>query len=251
MQSIIFPLLISLIAGLSTLIGVIFIYFKIKRENLNKFICFCLSFSISIMILISILDLIPVSFYKISSIFGVGKGTFILFVAFLISYITITTLDFIIKNKEGSEELYKLGILNMIVLILHNFPEGIATFLSSYQNTSLGLKLSLAIMLHNIPEGIAIAVPIYYGTQSKRKAIYATLISGLSEPIGALLAFILLKNYVSDLMISITLIIVAGLMITLSIQQMLPKALRYKENKLIYIGFLLGIIVILVNIFIS
>ncbi len=83
----------------------------------------------------------------------------------------------------------------MIVLILHNLPEGIATFLSSYHNTSLGIKLSIAIMLHNIPEGISIAVPIYYATKNrKKKAIKATLLSGLSEPVGALLAFVFLKK---------------------------------------------------------
>ena len=88
----------------------------------------------------------------------------------------------------------------MIVLIFHNLPEGIATFVSSYHDINLGLKLGLAIMLHNIPEGISIAIPIFYSTKSKIKAFRATLISGLSEPLGALLAFIFFKNYVNDLM---------------------------------------------------
>ena len=135
----------------------------------------------------------------------------------------------------------------MIVLIFHNLPEGIATFVSSYHDINLGLKLGLAIMLHNIPEGISIAIPICYSTKSKIKAFRATLISGLSEPLGALLAFIFFKNYVNDLMISFILIIVAGIMITLSIQEMLPASLKYNENKYIYLGFFIGLLLFGLN----
>lgn len=125
--------------------------------------------------------------------------------------------------------------------------EGIATFLSSYQEMSLGIKLGIAITLHNIPEGISIAVPIYYATRSKYKAFKATFISGVAEPLGALIAFVFLKNYVSEIMISIVLIIVAGLMITLSIQELLPKALTYKENKLLLLGLISGVGVVVIN----
>lgn len=222
MQSIIFPLTLSTLAGLSTLIGAIFIFFKIQDKNLNKFISFCLAFSISVMITISILDLIPTSFFQISNIYGVGKSILILIIAFIISYIVITYLSVRIEKETHSADLYKLGILNMIVLILHN-----------------------------IPEGISIAVPIYYATKNRKKAIKATLLSGLSEPVGALLAFVFLKKYVSDIMISVVLIVVAGLMITLSIQEMLPKALKYKENKYIYLGLIIGTTLVIINVLIS
>lgn len=246
-MDIILPLLVSTFAGLSTLIGALTIFLKIESKSYNKFISFCLAFSIAIMIGISIFDLIPTSFFQVFNVYGFSKTCLLLIVAFIISYILITILSGVINKETTNEDLYKLGILNMIVLILHNLPEGIATFLSSYQDISLGLKLGIAIMLHNIPEGISIAVPIYYSTKSKLKAFKATLISGLSEPLGAILAYIFLKNYVSELMISIVLIVVAGLMITLSIQEMLPKALQYKENKAIYIGLGVGIILILLN----
>ena len=154
----------------------------------------------------------------------------------------------LINKQEQKQDLYKLGILNMIVLILHNLPEGIATFLSSYQSIDLGIKLSVAIMLHNIPEGISIAVPIYYATGSKMEAFKKAFLSGIAEPIGAILAFIFLKNYITDMMISIILVIVAGLMITLAIQELIPKALKYKENKVLYLGLISGIILVLINI---
>ncbi len=248
MNEALIPLLVSTIAGLSTLIGALSIFFKIEKSKYNKFIAFCLAFSISIMIGISVFDLIPESFYQYFSVYGMSKSIILLVVAFLISYIFITLLSMLIRRETKSEDLYRLGILNMIVLILHNLPEGIATFLSSYQDINLGIKLAAAIMLHNIPEGISIAVPIYYSTKNKRLAFRNAFISGMAEPIGAILAFIFLKNYISEMMISIILIIVAGLMITLSIQELLPESLKYKENKALYLGLASGVVLVLLNI---
>ena len=221
-MEIIGPLIISTIAGLSTLIGAIPIFFNIKEKNLNKFISFCLSFSIAIMISISIFDLIPTSFFEIVNFYGIGKTFIILFIAFIVSNIIITFLSSLVEKESKGIDLYKLGILNMIVLILHN-----------------------------LPEGISIAVPIYYATGSRKKAIKSTLISGLSEPLGAILAYVFLKKFVSELMISIVLIVVAGLMITLSIQEMLPRALKYKENKWIYLGLVIGTVLVIINVIIS
>ncbi len=248
MNKIFIPLLISTVAGFSTMLGSLVILFKFKHNQYNKFITFSLSFSIAIMIGISIVDLIPESLFKCIYTYGFMKSLIIMVIAFLISYIIISYLNNLMNKKEIKEDLYKLGILNMLVLILHNLPEGIATFLSSYKDISLGLQLGLAITLHNIPEGIAIAVPIYYAEGSKLKAFKATFISSIAEPLGALLAFLFLKNYVTDLMISIVLLFVAGLMITLSIQEMLPKALEYKEKKWLIIGFSMGLILLILNI---
>ena len=241
------PMLVSTIAGLSTLIGTTTIFFKVDKSKYNKFITFCLAFSIAIMIGISIFDLIPESFFQYFSVYGMSKSIILLIVAFLISYIFITVLSMIIKKETKKEDLYRLGILNMIVLIFHNMPEGIATFLSSYQDLSLGIKLAIAIMLHNIPEGISIAVPIYYWTRNKKLAFRNASISGMAEPLGALLALVFLKNNISEMMISIILIIVAGLMITLSIQELLPESLKYKENKALYLGLASGAVLVLIN----
>ena len=116
----------------------------------------------------------------------------------LIGYLLNTCINKKIAEKGfNSSNLYRVGILSMIALMIHNLPEGILTFLSSSVDIKLGLKLSIAIMLHNIPEGIAIAVPIYYSTGSRGKAVINTLISGLSEPIGALLAYLFLYKYIT------------------------------------------------------
>lgn len=240
--------LISTIAGMSTLLGGIVIFFNIKEDKINNFISLCLSFSIAIMIGISLTDLIPSSFFNILLNYHFPTSIIVILLSFIIGMVSVLIINKLMDNKSNS--LYKLGILSMIALMLHNFPEGIATFIGSVKDVNLGFKLSLAIMLHNIPEGISIAVPIYYATKSKKKALFNTFLSGLAEPLGAFLAFLFLKQYVNDLMISIVLLFVAGIMITLSINEMLPKAISYKENKYIYIGLLLGTILILLNHFI-
>ena len=137
----------------------------------------------------------------------------------------------------------------MLALILHNFPEGIATFMSSYKDMSLGIKLAVAIAFHNIPEGISIAVPIYYATKSKKEALMKTFLSGIAEPIGAIIAYIFLSNYITDSLISIILVLVGGIMITLAIEVILPKTKNYNLKGWLYLGFLIGVILILFNYF--
>ena len=244
-MAIIYSFLLSTIAGMSTMLGSFVIFFNIKDSYINKFITLCLSFSISIMIGISITDLIPVSFFNILLNYNISSTVFISLLSFSLGILIILITNCFFKQNDDS--LYKLGILSMITLMLHNFPEGIATFMGSMQDIELGIKLSISIMLHNIPEGISIAVPLYYSTKSKSKALFHTFLSGFAEPMGALLAFLFLKNYINETMISIVLIFVAGLMITLAINEMLPKVLSYKSNKQIYIGLLFGIILIIIN----
>ena len=245
------PILISTIAGLSTVLGSLVIFKKWERENINKFITFCLSLSLIIMIGISITELIPEASYAILTEYKLAKGIIISLLVFTIGILSVYLINKKIEKSSSSDlDLYRLGVLSMLALMLHNLPEGIVTFLSSYQDMQLGLKISVAIMLHNIPEGISIAVPIYYATGSKKEAVKKTFISGLAEPLGAILAFLFLRNFITDTMIGLILIFVAGLMITLSIHELLPKALNYHENTYILLGFLIGIILLIINHFV-
>ena len=243
-MNILYAMMLSLIAGLSTLIGALFIFFPISKENINKFISFCLAFSVSIMIGISIFDLLTESIILIFNKYNI-LSVLIIFISFVLAYIIIKILDLLLKKYENN--LYKLGILSMITLIMHNLPEGVLTFLSSYMDRTLGLKLTFAIALHNIPEGIAIAVPIYYSTKSKTKALLNTFISGLSEPLGALLAYLFIYRFVNNIVMSIILLIVSFLMITLAIEQLFPQAIKYKENKMVLYGLFIGLIIILIT----
>ncbi len=247
-MQILIPLLISSIAGLSTVLGSLVIFFNISKKNIDKFISFCLSFSLSVMICISVTDLIPHSTAVILSKYNLLKGFIICLISFIIGIISVNIINKRInKLKNNNNNLYKLGILSMLALMIHNLPEGIATFMSAYKDINLGISLGIAILLHNIPEGVSIAVPIYYATHSKWQAIKKTLISGLAEPLGAILAYIFLAKYITNSLISIILLFVAGLMITLAINELLPQALKYKKQKYIIYGLLCGVIIVLLT----
>lgn len=240
-SNIIIPLIISLIAGLASTLGNIFIF--IKPKNINSFIGSSLTFSATIMVLISIFELIPEGFFYLYDKYSLFLSIFSLFLILLISYsINILISKKIKKRVEKGSNLYKIGLLSILALMIHNLPEGILTFLSSTVDLELGLKLALAIMLHNIPEGIAIAVPIYYSTYSYKRAVEGTLISGLSEPLGALLAYLFLYKYISNTMISFILIFVAGIMISISINDIYDEIKNY-SYKSILIGFISGVVV--------
>ncbi len=248
-MEIIGPLLVSTIAGLATVLGALVIFMHFKEKNIEKFIVVSLAFSAAIMIGISITDLIPSSSLVLLQHYGINKGIVYAFIFFILGIFLIKFLNKIMLKVEAKSDLYKLGILNMIVLIIHNFPEGIATFMSSYNDITIGIKLAIAITLHNIPEGISIAVPIYYATNSKKEALKKSLLSGIVEPIGAIIAYLFLSKYITNSLISIILILVGGIMITLAIEVILPKALKYKLNKYLKLGFGLGFILILINYF--
>ena len=241
------PFILSTMAGLSTVLGSFVIFLKWSHKSINKFITFCLSLSLTIMIGISILELIPEASYIILTKFKLVKGILLSLFIFLFSIFTIRFINQKIEKGRGESSLYRLGILSMLTLMLHNLPEGILTFLSSYQNFSLGLHISIAIMLHNIPEGISIAVPIYYATQSKRKAIGMTFLSGIAEPVGAIIACLFLKPFLSPELIGIILLFVGGIMITLAIEELLPKALSYHQEKFLLLGSFVGILILFLN----
>ena len=247
MNNFYYAFLISTIAGLSTMLGCLFIFIKVK--NINRFLSISLSFSAMVMMLISIFDLIPHSFFYLL-LKHKFNGLILSIIVFIIGILLIKFSNYIInKLEEKGSSLYKLGIISAIVLMLHNIPEGIITFLTSSNDLKLGLKVAIAITLHNIPEGICIGVPIYYSTHKVGKAIKTTLISGLSEPLGAILAYLFLYKYINNTILNIIFILVAGIMISLAINDILKESLKFsnKNNKYIYVGFIIGIIFFIIS----
>lgn len=247
MNNVMYAFLVSTLAGLSTLIGCLFIFIKVK--NINRFISTSLSFSAIVMILISIFDLIPNSFFYLLNEYKLF-GIIVAIISFLLGIYLIKISNKLINNlEEKGSSLYKLGIISAIVLVMHNIPEGIITFLTSETNFKLGIKIAMAITLHNIPEGICIAVPIYYSTKRVGKAISTTLISGLTEPLGALLTYLFLYKYITNDILNIIFIIVAGIMISLAINEILKESIKYSEknNEYIYTGIIIGIIFFIIT----
>lgn len=238
-------LILSLGAGLSTVLGGLFIFLPFKKENKDKIISLALSFSLVIMIGVSLFDLIPEALAQSHNKILILN---LILPLLGVSFILLKIIYHFLKKIDNN--LYKLGILSMITLMIHNFPEGIITFLSTCLNKRLGIKLSIAIAMHNIPEGIAIAVPIYYATGSKKKALQKTLMSALAEPLGAILAYIFLARFITPFMIAIILIVVAGIMITLAIEDILPESLKYQQRKYLIIGMALGTLFLLISLII-
>ena len=212
MNKSIIPFIITFIAGISTLIGIIPTYINNKYKN--YIIKSSILVSTLMMLLISITSLIPESYKYLNN-----KRQIIIYL--IIGLIIAKYLDKFSESKTDNN-LLKLGILSTITLIIHNIPEGIITYITSVKNINLGIKLSLAIALHNIPEGVIIAVPIYYSTNSRKKALLYTTISGFSETIGAILGKLFLYN-ISNNTLGIILSITAGIMIYISIFELSSK----------------------------
>lgn len=239
--------LLTFIAGFSTMIGTILIFLKVK--NINKFICSSLAFASGVMFVVSITDLIPESLKLLSTKYN-GSIIMIICLLFIILGIIISMLiDYYLPNDIFYEngKLYKVGIISMLAIILHNIPEGIATFIAGTSDTNLAISLTIAIALHNIPEGICIAVPIFYATKNRFKACFFTFISSISEPFGAFIAYLFLSNYVTDSFLGILFAIIAGIMLHISLCELLPTSRKYNYKKNTIMYFCIGSIFMLLK----
>ena len=240
-------LLLSIFAGLSTLLGALIVFF-IKDKN-EKIITFTLSFAAGVMISISFTDLLPGA--QASLVTGLGKTWGIISsVLFLTMGILVAAaIDLFVphgkldpKTEEKPHyDLFRVGFVSMLAMALHNFPEGIATFMAGYNDLSLGISIAVAISLHNIPEGISIAMPIYYSTGSRWQAFKYTFWSGLAEPLGALLAFSVLQPFINDVVLGASFALVAGIMLYISLEELLPSSRQYGHQRLALISTFVGI----------
>lgn len=218
-----YGIVISSIAGIATLVGYLFIYIKADK---NKVISRSLSFASGVMITLSLVDLIPTSINYLK----IGNRCILYSLLF---FVIGFLLCFILNKKINNDDiLYKTGILSMIGIMIHNIPEGIVTYILSTVDMKLGIVLAIAIILHNIPEGISISVPIYYSKNSKKKAFLYTMISGLSEPFGAFLSMIFLYKYISNFLIAILFSLIAGLMIYISVFELIKTSYKYNNSKI-------------------
>ena len=152
-----------------------------------------------------------------------------------------TNLHLFRMGRKGGK-LLRLGILSALVIAVHNFPEGLATFISAMDNVELGASIAFAIALHNIPEGIAVAIPIYYATQRKGRAVgYATL-SGIAEPLGGVLGYLVLRSVLTPSLLACVLALVAGIMVYISLDELLPTAESYGQHHIAIIGVISGMV---------
>lgn len=249
MNSVLYSFVVSGLAGLSTMLGCFCLFF---HKSNQKILVGSLSFAAGVMICVSLTDLLPNAWQLFQNVYWYFPAFLFLALFFVVGVIFSMLIDKYLpespkESGEGHRHLYRIGLISMLAIVLHNIPEGIATFMASSADQKLGLSLALAIALHNIPEGISISSPIYYATGKKGKAFLYTLISGLSEPLGALLAFLFLSPFMNDFIMAILFSFIAGIMIHIATYELLPTSFSYQQKRLSWIFFLIGFLFMFVS----
>ena len=250
---------LTLIAGLSTSIGSGIVLFS--RNFSPRFLAASLGFSAGVMIYISLVELYGEAQEHLESLYGAETGDLYTLLAFFGGIALIALIDYLVPSDENPHEigdlgidkekkkevnnegLMRLGVMSAIAIAIHNFPEGIATFVSAMNDPNLGISIAIAVGIHNIPEGVAVAIPIYYATKSKGKAFWHSTLSGLAEPVGAIVGYFLLSFLFHDSFMGVILAGVAGIMVYISLDELLPTAEKYGEHHPAIIGVIAGMAV--------
>jgi len=250
---------LTLIAGLATGIGSL-LAFMTSTTN-TRFLSFALGFSAGVMIYVSMIEIFVKAKDALTAALGTEIGYWVTVIGFFCGMLLIAAIDHLIPKQGNPHELkkveemnrpkqtvkdrslLKMGTFTALAITIHNFPEGIATFASALQDPALGVAIAVAIAIHNIPEGIAVSVPVYFATESRKKAFRLSFLSGLSEPVGALIAYLILMPFLNDIMFGILFAAVAGIMVFISLDELLPAAKKYDQAHLSIYGVILGMAV--------
>lgn len=258
-EEILFAFGLTLFAGLATGIGSILAFFTSTTNT--KFLSIALGFSAGVMIYVSMIEIFVKAKDALVTAMGAQLGNWATVGGFFGGILLIAVIDKFIPTQSNPHELktvedmnqpakaatdaalLKMGSFTALAIGIHNFPEGIATFTSAIQDPALGVAIAIAIAIHNIPEGIAVSVPVYFATGDKKKAFKLSFLSGLSEPIGALAAYLFLMPFLNDIMFGVIFAAVAGIMVFISLDELLPAAQRYDESHLAIYGLIAGMAV--------
>lgn len=256
-----FALGLTLFAGASTGIGSVMAFFS-KKFN-HKFLAGALGFSAGVMVYVSLVEIFFKAKTSLTGLYGLKTGYWLTVGAFFAGIALIALIDRLVPSYENPHELknleslpleshknhklLRMGLFSALAIGIHNFPEGLATFMGALQDPKLGVSIALAIAIHNIPEGIAVSVPIYYATKSKRKAFSLSFLSGLAEPVGALIGYLILRMFMNDAIFGLVFAGVAGIMVYISLDELLPTAEEYGEHHVAIIGLISGMLVMAVS----
>lgn len=260
--NILFAFLLTLFAGLSTGIGSV-LSFLSKKFN-PKFLAGSLGFSAGVMIYVSLVEIFVKARDSLSLVYGSKIGYLYTVIAFFVGIGFIALIDRLIPSFENPHEisnmkspteskdmkdvkLMRMGVFSALALAIHNLPEGLATFIAALNDPTLGVSIAVAIAIHNIPEGIAVSVPIYYATKSRAKAFWFSFLSGLAEPVGALLGYFILSSIFTDATFGLIFAGVAGIMVYISLDELLPTAEEYGEHHVAITGLIAGMAVMAIS----
>ncbi len=266
-NDILFAFGLTLFAGGATAIGSLIAFFA-KRTN-KKFLSISLGFSAGVMIYVSFIEIFPKSFEAFEVAYGEDKAHLYTVIAFFIGIAIIALIDKLIPEAENPHEiksveqmsgaaplkdnqLLRMGTFSALAIGIHNFPEGMATFTAAMIEPEVAIPIAIAIAIHNIPEGIAISVPIYHATGSRKKAFAYSALSGLAEPIGALFVYIIISSVMdlNETVMGAVFGMVAGVMVYISLDELLPTASKYGNHHTSIWGFILGMLVMAISLII-
>jgi ZIP family zinc transporter len=253
-NNIIVPLLLTLFAGLATVVGSL-IAFLSRRTN-RRLLSFSLGLSAGVMIFVSFVELYAEAQATLTGSIGHKPGMWVTIMSFFGGILLIGIIDKLVPSYENPHEaraleeiksstakdakLMRMGVMTSLAIAIHNFPEGIATFMAAVENPTLGVAIALAIAIHNIPEGIAVSVPVYFATGNRRKAFWISFLSGIAEPVGALIAYLFLMPFMSPFLMGCVFAMVAGIMVFISLDELLPAAHEYGEYHIAIYGLIVG-----------
>ena len=245
-------LLLTLMAGLSTGIGGAVIFFSKALDA--RVLAVSLGLSAGVMIYVSLVELLPGASAALAGVYGAKDGGLTAMLSFFGGILLIAAIDKAIPCAENPHELAcsvrnspkasrtlrRTGLLTALAISVHNFPEGIAAFVAANQSLKLAIPVIFAIAVHNVPEGVAIAMPIYHATGSRRIALRWSLLAGLAEPLGALLAWAVLAPFLGEALFGVLYAAVAGIMVFISLDELLPSARAWGEHHLSMYGLVAG-----------
>lgn len=252
MDNVIFAFLLTLFAGLATGVGSLISVFA--KEKNKSFLGVCLGFSAGVMIYVSFVEIFVKANESLSLAVGEELAPILTALGFFVGIFFIGMIDKFMDRKKAQivenendakvkkKGLLRLGVFTAIAIGIHNFPEGLATFLAALEDPSLGIAIAVAIAIHNIPEGIAVSMPIFYGTGSRKKALVYSFLSGLAEPIGALVGYVVLREFMNDIVFGVVFSSVAGIMVYISLNDLLPSSREYGSQKKSTYGMIVGMI---------
>jgi ZIP family zinc transporter len=250
---------LTLLAGLATGLGSALAFFA-KRTD-TKLLSVMLGFSAGVMLYVSFVEIFFKARRSLSEILGEVSGSWGTAAAFFGGILLIAVIDKLVPSFENPHEphkieelrdprlaakysgLYRMGLMAATAIAIHNLPEGLATFLAALKDPNLGGAIAVAIAMHNIPEGIAVSIPIYYATGSREKAFFYSFLSGLAEPLGALLGYLVLYSFFSEMVFGLAFAGVAGIMVFISLDELLPAADKFGEHHLAIYGLIGGMMV--------
>lgn len=257
-QHVQFALLLTLAAGLSTGIGSML--GLLNRSFSPRLLALSLSFSAGVMIQVSFVEILPKARLALASQLGTRVGYGWSLLAFFVGIAVMALLDQLLPSHamvlpsaggrewapttpEESRGLLRMGLFSALAIAIHNFPEGLATFLAALSNPRLGIGIAIAIAIHNIPEGLAISAPIHYATGNRSQAFWLSFASGLAEPLGAMLGYTLLRSLMSPVVMGGIFAGVGGVMVYICLDELLPAAQRYGTHHQMIAGVIAGMVV--------